>query len=84
VDKDILAWGLSWGYAGVVPVPGDYDGNGKADLMVYDPRRGLWYGRSRSGQVLAWAQPWGYSPALPVPGDLDGDGRSDLTVAEMP
>ena len=33
----------AWGVAGDVPVPGDYDGDGKADYVVFRPANGAWY-----------------------------------------
>ena len=32
----------TFGWAGCVPVPGDYDGDGRTDVAVYDPRTGYW------------------------------------------
>ena len=41
----------SWGAAGDVPVPGDYDGDGKDDLAIY--RNGTWWVlRSTSGTLV--------------------------------
>jgi len=81
-----------WGAPGDRPVPADYDGDGRADVAVWRPRRGpiegLWFvHRSSDGAVVA--QQWGAAATgdQPVPADYDGDGRADIAVwrrAEAP
>ena len=67
-----------------VPVPADYDGDGKADLAVYRRATGEWFVlRSSSGALLSVS--WGVPESSglgdrPVPADYDGDGRVDIGV----
>jgi len=78
----ILANGVQWGFAGAIPVVGDYDGDKISDLGVYNPADGKWYIRSMTGPVLQFGTQWGYKGANPVAGDYNGDGMSDLAVYE--
>ncbi len=64
----------------LMPVPGDYDGDGIDDLALYDRETGNWHIRTLDGRVLVNGMNWGWSEATPVPGDFDGDGRADLAV----
>jgi len=53
---------VQFGLAGDVPVPGDYDGDRKADIAVY--RDGTWYiNRSSAGMAIAQ---FGLSSDVPV------------------
>ena len=55
-------------------MPGDYDGDGKADLALWRPGSGVWL-LSDDLQTS-----WGDSADIPVPQDYDGDGRTDIAV----
>ena len=62
------------------PVAGDYDGDGKADIAVYDTKYGWWLFHMSSG---GWEYDHigkGGTGYTPVPGDYDGDGTTDLAV----
>jgi hypothetical protein len=73
--------GIQWGIATDYFLSGDYDGDNRADVVVW--RSGttatFYVRRSADGGLIA-AQ-WGQSGDDPtVPGDYDGDGKTDFAV----
>jgi hypothetical protein len=63
-------------------MPGDYDGDGKTDLGVYQVSSGHWFfvrSTTGFGQHLAF----GGAGFVPVPGDYDGDGQTDTAVYQQ-
>ncbi|HNG31486.1 MAG TPA: putative Ig domain-containing protein, partial [Blastocatellia bacterium] len=71
------AQSIQWGQAGDRAVPGDFDGDGKADLAAFG-KDGHWRVRLSGGGTLD--KLWGLGSDVPVPGDYDGDGKADLAV----
>lgn len=65
---------VHYGQQGDVPVPGDYDGDGFADVAVFRPSEGTWY--------INGLDPvkFGGPKSIPVPGDYDGDGMADPAI----
>ena len=58
--------------------PGDYDGDGKADLAIFRPSTGAWQILTSSARLSPNPVIWGTTADVPVPGDYDGDGKTDI------
>lgn len=61
--------------------PSDYDGDGKADAVVWRPSNGNWLYRRSSSGVVETVQ-WGLGSLgdIPVPGNYDSDIKTDIAV----
>jgi hypothetical protein len=69
------------GLAGDIPLSGDYDGDGRSDLVIWRPSDGTWYLRESSSDFSnVRAIQWGLSSDQPLVGDYDGDSVDDLAV----
>ncbi|NCD23737.1 MAG: VCBS repeat-containing protein, partial [Spartobacteria bacterium] len=66
------------GWAGTVPVPADYDGDGRADVAVLSRASSTWCISYSGGGSLVL--PFGYRTMTPVPADYDGDGAADVAM----
>jgi hypothetical protein len=70
--------GVSFGTSGDLAVPGDYDGDGSADVAVFRPSANTWYLlRSTAGFT---GIVFGLAGDIPVARDFDGDGKTDVAV----
>lgn len=68
---------LRFGAAGDEIVPGDFDGDNKADTAV---RRGTaWYILNSNGFTVTTTT-WGLAGDIAAQGDYDGDDKTDITV----
>ncbi|HMP71799.1 MAG TPA: FG-GAP-like repeat-containing protein [Kiritimatiellia bacterium] len=72
------AYTVNFGFPGVIPVAGDYDGDGRWDIGVFFPPEGMWY-LFRSSLGFTTTQ-FGFQGTVPVQADYDGDGRTDIAV----
>ncbi len=76
----------AFGTQGDVPMSGDWDGDGKADLAVYREAAAaggqsfFFYRPSSQSGVDFRAIAWGTKGDKPVMGDFDGDGKFDAAV----
>lgn len=69
----------TWGVGTDIPVPGDYDGDGKTDFSIFRPSSGEWWVINSSDNSIS-VQNWGLSGDIPAPADYDGDGKTDKAL----
>lgn len=66
----------------VLPCASDYDGDGLADPVVYEPSTGIWTVLLSSCGYARASLAFNSFQATPVVGDYDGDGKADPVVYE--
>jgi hypothetical protein len=71
---------IYFGATSDIPVPGDYDGDGRTDAVIYRPSTGLWYGPRTGAAQIVIQIILGQPGDIPVPGDYDGDGDTDPAI----
>ena len=74
------AFQIYFGATSDIPVPGDYNGDGKTDAVIYRPSTGLWYGPQTGAAVIVIQMNLGQAGDIPIPGDYDGDGKTDPAI----
>jgi hypothetical protein len=75
-------WSNWWMTADTHVLAGDFDGDGRDDVMKFDNGSpgGLWVGLARNGsfQTTNWSNWWMTADTHVLAGDFDGDGRDDV------
>ena len=69
----------AFGAATDIAVPGDYTGDGKADVALFRPSSGEWF-VLRSEDNTFFAFPFGLAGDIPAPADYDNDGKADVAI----
>jgi hypothetical protein len=77
------AVGSGWQSRDLITMAGDWDGDGRPDMIARNPANGdLWlYRGNDNGGFLAWGvigRGWNVMDMIIAPGDWDGDGNVDL------
>ncbi len=77
-NKVSFRWGGTDGY---VLVPGDYDGDGRDEIAVYNQSDFTWYWRHAPDGPISSAK-FGTKTGIPLPWDYNHDGRLDFAYWE--
>lgn len=85
--RTVLTWGKTnrtkWAFHQDVPVPADFDGDGRADIAFWRQMTGDWhilYSSKNHDRTDAAVLHFGVAGDVPVQADYDGDSKADLAV----
>jgi|GEM_PF-1919003 len=68
-------------YGNDMPMPGDYDGDGKADPAIWRRNTGEWFINYSTGSgPFPYGYRFGVNGDKPIIGDYDGDSKDDIAV----
>jgi len=77
-----FAYNINFGSSGYLPVPGDYNGDGYADVALYS-RSTAWWMIFYTGVGAVSSFQCGSYYCIPAPGDYDGDGKTDFALYDF-
>ena len=83
-SRDGRVSNVHFGVVNGVPLTGDIDGDGRADLVCWDPARAHWSIRRASTAFAPEPEiPFGQTNGLPELADFDGDRCADLACYDV-
>ena len=63
-----------------MPIAGDFDRDGRAELTLFRPSTGQWLGIDPLTSNSTINRQWGLNGDTPLAHDFDGDGATDTAV----
>jgi hypothetical protein len=71
---------VNLGTSADIPQPADFNGDGRDELVVFNPVTGIWQFKDALTGASFPSVHWGTSGDKPVVGDYDGDGKADMAI----